>query len=520
MEGPTIEIAFQIYYEDTVTPINFESEKTITEFKDFVCLCLECNSSEVVLFLESYGQLDVEDLLEFPLSLIELKSKKEYSYKLFCINKTKIDQLIKHKSFCTQKVFSIDKNLSNSPLSQYGLRIKNKENKIVCYACAKFCHTDNLNLSKPEDFKEENFVCECTKIKGKKCIFDSCELTYIFGNGDEEKDNNLRNEIITKCKNALSESNSDQKKSIERQKLEEIKQKTLLRDFHFEESIRGDMQLISNYKDPETQKKIREIVPKRKENSTSKEYVKELLQWYKHQFFTWCNKPKCPLCDTDKNIKPIGTCKSNEFERKYQSYNTEVYSCEGCGGIEVRFPRYNSPFKLLQTKTGRCGEWANLFGCILYACGFKTRFVSNYEDHVWNEFYNEEEKRWVHVDPCEAAYDTPLVYEQGWGRNMTFVVAASEEEIVDVTPRYVKDWSIIKERRSDIMENNLKALIRNINNNLYMKLSEEEKAKLNERRIKEKEEFESKTGECKVSEEEKLPRQSGSLQWRQERGEI
>ena len=128
MEGPTIEIAFQIYYEDTVTPINFESEKTITEFKDFVCLCLECNSSEVVLFLESYGQLDVEDLLEFPLSLIELKSKKEYSYKLFCINKTKIDQLIKHKSFCTQKVFSIDKNLSNSPLSQYGLRIKNKEN--------------------------------------------------------------------------------------------------------------------------------------------------------------------------------------------------------------------------------------------------------------------------------------------------------------------------------------------------------------------------------------------------------
>ena len=111
MEGPTI------------TPINFESEKTIIEFKDFVCLCLECNSSEVVLFLESYGQLDVEDLLEFPLSLIELKSKKEYSYKLFCINKTKIDQLIKHKSFCIQKLFCIDKNSSNFPLSQYDLRI-------------------------------------------------------------------------------------------------------------------------------------------------------------------------------------------------------------------------------------------------------------------------------------------------------------------------------------------------------------------------------------------------------------
>ena len=98
MEGPSIEISFQIYYEDTLTPINFESEKTITEFKEFVCLCLECNSSDVVLFLESYGQLDVEDLLEFPLSLIELKSKAEYSYKLFCINKNNIELLIKYKS--------------------------------------------------------------------------------------------------------------------------------------------------------------------------------------------------------------------------------------------------------------------------------------------------------------------------------------------------------------------------------------------------------------------------------------
>ena len=514
----SIEYSFQIYYEDTITPLLFGSERTIKDFKEFACLCLDCNPSEQVLFLESYGQLDVEDLLEFPLSIIELKPKNEYTYKLFCINKTKIEQLIKHNSYCTQKIFSLDKNLTESPFSQYGFRLKNKENKIVCYACAKQCHTNDFNLSKPEDFKEENFVCECCKIKGNKCKFDSCELTYIFGN--EEKDEKLKNEIITKCKNTLTENNTSRKKSIEKQKLEEIKQKTLLRDFHFEQSIRGDMQLISNYKDPETQKKIREIVPKRKENSTSKEYVKELLHWYKKEFFSWCNKPKCPLCDSDKNIQPLGTCRSNDFEKKYQSYNTELYSCLGCGGVEVRFPRYNSPFKLLQTKTGRCGEWANLFGCILYACGFKTRFVSNYEDHVWNEFYNEEEKRWIHVDPCEEAYDTPLVYEQGWGRVMTFVVATSDEEIVDVTPRYVKDWCIVKERRSDFMENTLKAIIRNTNSNLFMKLSEEEKVKLEERRKKENEEFANKTMVCQVKEEEQLPRQSGSLDWRKNRGEI
>ena len=48
-------------------------------------------------------------------------------------------------------------------------------------------------------------------------------------------------------KKFYEESNLEQKKSIERKKLEEIKQKTLLRAFHFEESIIGNIQLISNY---------------------------------------------------------------------------------------------------------------------------------------------------------------------------------------------------------------------------------------------------------------------------------
>ena len=512
------EISFLIYYEDTVTPINIESNKTLTEFKEFIGLCLECNPQEIALYLENYGKLDVEDLLEFPLSIIELEPKNKYVYKLFCVNKNKIEQLISNNSFCTQKIFEYKKNSGNEVLSQYGLKLKNKENKTVCLACAKICHQEIYNATQPEEFKEEKFICECSKIKNHKCFFNSCELTYIFGN--EEKDENFKNELITKFQQTLTDYNTKRKDDIEKQKREEIKQKTLLRDFHFEQSIRGDMQLISNYKDPETQKIIKELVPKRKENSTSQEYVKELLHWFKKEFFSWCNKPKCPICDSDKNIKHINTVRSNEYERKFQAYNTEVYICEACEGIEVRFPRYNSPYKLLQTKTGRCGEWANLFGCILYACGFKTRFISNYEDHVWDEFYNEEEKRWIHVDPCEEAYDSPLVYEQGWKRVMTFIVGASDEEIVDVTPRYVKDWCIIKERRSERNENTLKAIINNMNNLLESKLTNEDKAKLYERRKLEKEEFDKKTGECSVSEEEKMPRQSGSLQWRKDRGEI
>jgi len=511
------EIAFQIYYEDTITPLNFSESQTINEFKEFVSLCLECNMADIVLFVESYGRIDSPDILELPLSLIELKPKSQYTYKLFCINTTKIEKLIINDTYCVNKIFSIDKKSLNSPLSQYGLRLKGKENKIICIPCAKICFPDIFCFTPPEQLVKENFICECCKDKDNKCKFDSCEITYTINQEKEE----LVQDIMKKLKQTLEERNDSRKKEIEKEKLEEIKQKTLLRDFHFEQSIGGDMQLISNYKSPELQKRIKEIVPQRKENSTSKEYVKELLNWYKRKFFTWCNKPKCPLCDSDKDVENIGSVKSDESERKFQAYRTEVYNCKNHeGGLEVRFPRYNAPIKLLDTKTGRCGEWANLFGAILYACGFKTRLVSNYEDHVWNEFYNEEEKRWIHVDSCEEAYDTPLVYEQGWGRVMTFIVASSEEEIVDVTPRYVKDWCVIKERRSEVMENNLKAVIRNWNNNLANKLNEEEKKKLEERRKYENEELGNKTNNCIIKEEEKMPRQSGSLQWRKDRGEI
>ena len=238
------EISFLIYYEDTITPINFESNKTMKEFKEFIGLCLECNPQDIALYLEDYGKLDVEDLLEFPLSIIELEPKNKYVYKLFCVNKNKIEQLINNNSFCTQKIFELKKNSGNEALSQYGLKLKSKENKTVCLACAKICHQNIYNASQPEEFKEEKFICECSKIKNHKCFFNSCELTFIYGN--EEKDENFKNELITKFQKTLNDYNTKRKDDIEKQKREEIKQKTLLRDFHFEQSIKGDMQLISN----------------------------------------------------------------------------------------------------------------------------------------------------------------------------------------------------------------------------------------------------------------------------------
>ena len=160
------------------------------------------------------------------------------------------------------------------------------------------------------------------------------------------------------------------------------------------------------------------------------------------------------------------------------------------------------------------------------------RLINNFEDHVWNEFYNEEEQRWIHLDSCEEAYDTPLLYEQGWGRVMTFILGMSEDGLVEVTPRYVKDWKIISERRSEKMEIKLSNILEDVNKKMMIGISPEEKINIENRRKNEIKSFEEKIKNDMmlnidgknnknedIKDEEKKGRQSGSLEWRKIRGE-
>jgi peptide-N4-(N-acetyl-beta-glucosaminyl)asparagine amidase len=111
----------------------------------------------------------------------------------------------------------------------------------------------------------------------------------------------------------------------------------------------------------------------------------------------------------------VGRATPNAEEIKWEASVIEVYNCPLCFTV-TRFPRYNHPGKLLETRGGRCGEWANVkillimkmflifFSVFPYfvgltlkifffwikkfffsSLGFETRWILDFTDHVWQE---------------------------------------------------------------------------------------------------------------------------------------
>ncbi|XP_053322676.1 peptide-N(4)-(N-acetyl-beta-glucosaminyl)asparagine amidase [Spea bombifrons] len=239
----------------------------------------------------------------------------------------------------------------------------------------------------------------------------------------------------------------------------------------------------------------------------------ELLRWFKEDFFHWVNNLPCSLCGGATQVRDAQAPSADDL--RWGANRVENHYCDKCQHIN-RFPRYNDPEKLLETRQGRCGEWANCFTLCCRALGLEARYVWDSTDHVWTEVFSSSQNRWLHCDPCENACDKPLLYEVGWGKKLSYIIAFSKDEVVDVTWRYSSKHEEVISRRTEVQESWLRETIAALNKTRQQSLPESRKKELLGRLIVEIVEFMSpkaaKPGEFGG-------RVSGSLAWKMARGE-
>ncbi|XP_075981413.1 N-glycanase Pngl [Anticarsia gemmatalis] len=272
------------------------------------------------------------------------------------------------------------------------------------------------------------------------------------------------------------------------------------------------LQLMALDRVREQQKKIKTGETKEPDLPFDVALLMELLVWFKYKFFSWVDKPPCDRC-----AGPTVLSKKITVTSEQETCLTEVYACGACGASGgARFPRYNRPRTLLRTRRGRCGEWANCFALLCRALGYDTRYVYDTTDHVWCEVFDYDSKTWLHADPCEGALDAPLMYEHGWGKRLSYVIAVSRDDLQDVTWRYSLNHKETVSRRSACSERELVSCLVALREHRQRHVTEARRHYLTQRTLAE---LVLLMQQRKPEDYESHGRISGSKQWRSDRGE-
>lgn len=366
-----------------------------------------------------------------------------------------------------------------------------------------------------EVFSQSSSAFNCLKSMG----FQKIENDFVF-------DDRTTNETLEEIVRILEEKLVDRRTSID-ENWTPIEQIEIRSNFNQKFPIRSTLKQVQSYEDRNLLEMIRkEILPlnefnrrldqKKFENPLDRRdaLIVELLNWFKEEFFTWFDQSFCSNCS--KSMKFIRFISPTEQQRiEGDAQRVELYRCETCSREDV-YPRYNKISMLLKTRSGRCGEAANLFTCFCRSLSFESRYIYDPSDHVWTEVYSESQQRWIHCDACENLCDSPLIYEQGWKKQLEFCLAFAKDHLEDVTWKYVTNFSQTIQKRK-LNEKQFQKFLQQINLKLQKNLDKQTKKQLNFRRIRDL--VEMIRPRTLSSDVELNGRQSGSLQWRLSRQE-
>ncbi|CAH8558739.1 unnamed protein product [Schistosoma turkestanicum] len=268
-------------------------------------------------------------------------------------------------------------------------------------------------------------------------------------------------------------------------------------ELNFVNRLLGYRSFVVNYMNSELQARARKLIPTEQlllsasqnngcsvDDVEPRDFLRELLVWFKSEFFKWADDFTCKTCGGKMVAFSNDQPQPDEINDGDASV-VEIYKCKTNGTHPLyRFPRYNHPRKLLETRLGRCGEWANCFTLFLVSAERRTnqpwfdscRLIMDWTDHVWCEVWLNDkytnQKRWVHCDPCEVQLDKPLLYESGWNKKVNYIMAYTVPprllhqksdntenlftvDIQDVTWRYTQKFREVQSRRNMIRESTL-----------------------------------------------------------------
>jgi hypothetical protein len=272
--------------------------------------------------------------------------------------------------------------------------------------------------------------------------------------------------------------------------------------------------------------------------SCTQSFMQSFVRYFKDNIMIWCNAPSCTSCGTNgDNMESVGIREpTTASEILGQANRVEVYMCKTCH-VETTFPRYNNVRTLFElschdsSKTpGRCGEYANLFGLYCRALGLETRYVLDYTDHVWIEVLmrmcSNETEQWCMLDSCEGVLNEYSMYEHGWGKKLSYIVAISTTCVTDVTTKYTRKFhdASFQERRRNITssEYNGRAIIQNINQSLQSQISAKDSKMVQQRRKMEDEylQYVLSLSNWDKEQQYQFGRISGNIAWKALRQEV